>query len=181
MKYIFLCILILSLSSCFGIWGWDNENNGLVLSDTEDFSVLVPDSWIALSGDELPVPKSWTTALALKSTNERSWYFNNMIILSSENIPDTNSLSLMNSTESMLKRSLKSYELISKKDISFLDNDTGSLIVFSWKYNDSTPKIQYVQTAKMCWDMSYFITISVWEVLDNYDRYEDVLKTFRCN
>jgi len=131
--------------------------------------------------NKLPIPKSWETVLSLKSQNEREGYFNNLIVLKIGNTNDTNSRSLMQSTEVLLKKGLKNYELIEKKDLEFPDGESGILLTFSWKYNSKTPTTQYIQTAKKCPEESYFATISVGEKLENYERYEEILTTFRCN
>lgn len=181
-KYILLVSLLL-LTSCFWIFWWSSEDSGsgLVLSDNSEFSILVPSTWVEMSKNSLPSPKSWSVALALKSQNERQWYTNNLIILKSENTPDTNSRSLMESTESLLKKDLQSFALTSKREFSFSDNDTAVMLNYRAKYNPWTTSAQYIQTAKLCGDTSYFMTISVWEALEDYRRYEQILETFRCN
>jgi len=181
MKYIFLWTLVF-LTGCFGLFDSDNPTNtGLVLSDTEKFSILIPDSWEVLSWDELPVPNSWTTALALKSQNEVAWYYNNLIILETGKTWATTSRALMSSTKSTLEKNLSNFNLISESDFSFLDEEIGTILTFAGKYNIGTPNLYYVQTAKMCGDTSYFLTISIGSAQESYERYEYVLKSFQCN
>lgn len=181
MKYFYLWIILLFLSSCFGFFEEDETSASLILNDNEEFSILVPNTWWEISNNDLPVPKSWETVLALKSQWEREWYYNNLVILKAENTWDTNSLSLMQSTESMLRNSLDEFKLTAKNNFTFPDEDVWVMLVFSWKYNSNTPTTQYIQTAKICDDTSYFMTISVWEILESYARYEEILQTFRCN
>jgi len=181
MKYLSFLISLLFLSSCFWFFQWDDTSSNLILNDTEHFSILVPNTWWEIPTSELPIPKSWETILALKSQNEREGYYNNLVILKVENTADTNSISLMQSTEKMLKNSLDAFKLTAKNNFTFPDEETWIILTFSGKYNSNTPTTQYIQTAKICDDASYFMTISVWEVLESYARYEEILQTFRCN
>jgi len=180
MKY-FLCICVsILLSSCFWLFWNSAERAWLIELETDTFTLFVPNSWQSLAPRDLPTPTSWETVLALKSVSEREGYFNNLIVLKNNNSKQTNSKSLMQSTETMLQKTLKNYKLIQKKDIVFPDDETWIMLTFSGRYNSKTPITRYIQTAKVCWDSSYFATISVWEVLESYERYEEILETFAC-
>jgi len=180
MKYILLVSLVF-LSGCFGLFESEETATWLVLSDTENFSILVPDSWENLPSDDIPVPNTGQTVLAMKSQNEVAGYYNNLIILESENAIASTSQALMSSTKTMLEKNLTSFNLISQDSFQFSDEETWTMLVFNGRYNTATPSLYYVQTAKVCGDTSYFLTISVGSEQESYDRYAYVLQTFQCN
>lgn len=180
-KIFILGVLLLLLTSCLWI-GWEsNEERGLALKEQEGFSLLVPSTWAEISENDLPLPKSGEIVFAYASPTQRQGYINNIMILSSENKGSESSAALMKSNASFLGQSLEDFTLMEEKDISFADDDTGRLVKFYGKYNTSTPEIVYLQTAKSCGEQSYFMTLSLAEKLESYDRYEYLLQSFECN
>lgn len=179
-----ICIYILCLfvlSGCFGIW-WDSSSGvGLSLQDREGFSILVPWSWLEVKGEDLPKPKTGEIVLAHAWENQRQWYFNNIVVLQVEKSKDLDSSSLMQSSINSLRSQIEGFTILKENTVTFADNAPGLFLTYTGRYNANTPESFYIQTARSCESGDYYITISVWEVLDDYKRYEDILQTFRCN
>lgn len=180
MKKIFItCIMLLLLSSCF--WGNTDTKNGLILHDREDFSILIPDSWQQLDSSDIPTPKSWEVELAYSSQSERQWYLNNIVVIKSPLIWEKTNQSLIKSSLVYLEKNIKNFSLISEKNLTFPDESTWTIITYSGRYNSSTPEAVYIQSAKICSDSIYNLTLSLAEKIESYERYEYILQTFRCN
>lgn len=175
-KIIIILLFTLVLSSCF--WSSDSAQSGLVLQDREDFSILVPETWASV--DDLPVPKSWEIVLAHSSANERQWYLNNIVVLASPSSTET-SLSIMNNIKSTLESRIEGFTPIDEKQVTFADEETSLLLTYTGKYNSDTPNVVYIQTARVCGETKYFLTLSLAERLEDYSRYEYIMQTFRCN
>lgn len=177
-KIIIFLFIALWLSSCF--WGESIDETGLDRHSEEWFSLLVPESWKKINTEDLPSPQSGEIVFALASPEERQWYINNIVVLRSENTKQESSQSLMKNNASFLSWELEDFQNISEENIIFSDDSSWILLVFSGKYNKQTPELVYLQTARKCNDMSYFITLSLAEKFDNYDRYAYLLKSFEC-
>lgn len=140
----------------------------------------VPASWDAVDLKTFPVPKLGEVVYALKSSEKRQDYYNNLVILKADRTQDVSSLDLLNASKQILRDSLESYTSIKSEEFNFWDGDKGKILTYSGRYNTDTPTLHYVQTAKICGDTSYFITLSVGEVLESYEKYEYILKSFTC-
>lgn len=178
-KYIFFTICLFFLVSCSRDDTESIANSTLILQEKEDFSILVPNSWSEITSDELVTPKSWEIVLAFKSANQRQWYINNVVILRQENTTVSPS-EILNSWIQSLEKWIKWYKLISNREVEFADDVVGNIITYTWKYTSNTPETVYVQSARVCWNDAYYMTISLTEKLESYDRYEFILQNFQC-
>lgn len=180
MKYLITSIsLVFLLSSCFW-WGDSANQSGLRLEARDWFKIQVPSSWQEIQSEDLPVPKQWSIELAFKSVSERQWYVNNIIVLSEVSENKKSSISLLKKSLISLKKEIQEFEILSQKEVTFTDESSGEIITYSGRYNSSTPRLVYVQTAMSCEWKDYFITLSLAESLESYDRYEYILETFSC-
>jgi len=178
-KSIFMILWLFILTWCF--WGDSNPSStGLVVQEREDFLVPIPSTWSQIQEQDLVTPTSWNIALAFKSQNERQWYINNIVILQEENTSSSSSQAILNSAEQALKKGIKWYNLISNNTVEFADGEVGNIMSYSWKYSADTPETVYIQSVRTCSENTYYMTISLTEVLDSYDRYEYILQSFRC-
>jgi len=177
--FVFLFIALLILTWCF--WGESSPTaTWLVIQETESFSIPTPSTWQSIPLEDLIQPKSGEIALAFRSNTPRQWYINNIVILQQENASISAQAIIESGIES-LEKWIKWYSLISNRDIQFADNAPGKLIIYSGKYSTDTPETVYIQSARVCGDTGYYMTISLTEKLESYDRYEYILQNFRCN
>lgn len=181
MKYLALFVCFFLLGSCFWIW-WESSSGSTWLTEieSENFTISAPENWRILPTSEFPNPKTWSVALALASTSKKENYVNNLIVLEVENTLWESSLGLMENTKLWLKAGLSSYFLLNENEITFADGDVGTVVTYRAKYSANTPEAIYVQTARNCENTDYFMTISLAENLESYERYEYLLSTFEC-
>lgn len=180
MKKILLCLsMLVILQSCF--WSSESTLTWLSLQESEEFSIQIPESWGAVSQADIPTPKSWEVALAYSSNSERQGYLNNIVVLSTPSKSSETSDSLMKNSIQSLQNDIENFKIIEEKTVSFLDSSSWIIVSYSGKYNTTTPQATYIQTARICWDNNYYLTLSLTENLENYDRYEYILQTFTCN
>jgi hypothetical protein len=102
------------------------------------------------------------------------------VILETESISQETSVSLMKNSIQSLKNSIENFEILSEKTVTFWDNESGTILSYTWKYNDATPDAIYIQTVRICGDKNYHLTLSLTEELESYERYEYILQTFEC-
>ncbi len=81
-----------------------------------------------------------------------------------------------------VEQDYKEYEKIEEKDMIFADTtDIGKLYVFKAKYNVNTPKLTFLQTARICkGNLGFFLTIALPANITDTAKYEEILKTFAC-
>lgn len=181
--FFILWVLLFVLSSCFwNPFSGESQANptGLVLQEKEGFSLQIPANWKTLSLGDIPTPKTGEVVFAVSSPEQRQGYINNIIILKAPNSLKESSQGLMKNAGNFLDTNLESYTLKDEKTLEFTDGEQSVLHTFLWKYNRQTPEIIYLQTARSCGAFNYFLTLSVAEQLENYDRYAEILKTFEC-
>jgi hypothetical protein len=176
--FIYLLLSTIILSSCF--WGDDNvATTGLVSQENENFSIPTPSSWVTIPQEDLVVPKSWEIVLAFRSPTPKQWYINNIVILKKENT-SISAQAIIDSGIQSLEKWIKWYKLLSNREVQFADNVSGKIISYTGKYSVDTPETVFIQTARVCWNDSYYMTISLTENLASYDRYEFILQSFEC-
>jgi putative heme iron utilization protein len=61
------------------------------------------------------------------------------------------------------------------------EKDESNLYTFEAKYNPETPKRKFIQTAKVCGDMVYLMTIGVNLDVSDMKKYEAFLTSFECS
>ncbi len=180
MSKIVLCVFcVFLLSSC--LWFWSTSNlTGLKHLEKTWFSLSVPESWQELSSWEFPTPKVGEVVLALASKKQRNGYVNNLLVLKMDSTLWESSQWLMNNTKVGLTSHLEKFQLLFEKPLNFVDDTQGIVLIYVWKYSKNTPELTYIQTAKSCGTSNYFLTISLAEQLKNYEKYEHLFESFRC-
>ncbi len=71
------------------------------------------------------------------------------------------------------------YTKLQELSVTFSDADESVLYVFEARYNKTTPRMKFIQTAKVCGTRVYLLhaTVSLDKVVD---KYVELLKTFQC-
>jgi hypothetical protein len=72
-------------------------------------------------------------------------------------------------------------EYTQKKDnpFTFVDSKTSHLYVFEARYNETTPKMQFIQTARVCGSKVYLLHMTL-SLDKNPDVYSKLLESFTC-
>lgn len=179
MKKISILFLSLFLFSCSS----EVNENALQNYNGEFFSVQIPSNWIILNGDEkiLPSPSVWSIALSISSPDVVNGFSNNFLILE-EDLKYTitaSDFSKMNNDSS--QKSYDEYLLREEKEIQFTDGEKSKIFIFNAKYDSKTPKLTFLQTARICQEKkSFFLTLALPMDIKETARYEEMISTFEC-
>ena len=178
LKYILTLTLL--LSSCSILPGTQTEvQDNATIYTGSGFSIQVPDAWKTNTGVTLSTPKSGTIELALVSPDIRYGFSNNLVIMKDalNGIISSKKYSELNAAQS--QKNYLEYTKIQNDPILFGDTDESRVIVFEAKYNPSTPRLKFIQTAKVCGTNVFLIHFSI--ALDKSpDAYIALAKTFQC-
>lgn len=71
------------------------------------------------------------------------------------------------------------YEKIDAYPIRFRDSDSSRVYIFDAKYNNQTPKLRFIQTAKVCGSDVYLLHFAI-SLNRSPDDYIKLLETFHC-
>lgn len=178
-KSVFILTLLL-LSSCSILPGTQEEvQDNAIIYHGSGFSMQVPDLWKTNTASLLPNPKTGTLELTLISPDVRYGFSNNLVVMedSLNGIISSKKYAELNSAQT--HRNYLEYTKIQDDPILFSDSDESRVVVFEAKYNPSTPKLKFIQTAKVCGTNVYLIHFSI--ALDKSpDAYIALAKTFTC-
>lgn len=139
----------------------------------------VPDLWRDHSGTLIPIPKSGSLELALISPDVRYGFSNNLIVMKDilNGVITSKKYAELNSIQT--SKNYLEYTKLQDDLIIFSDSDESRVTVFEAKYNPSTPKLKFIQTAKVCGTRVYLIHFSL-ALEKSPDAYITLLKTFSC-
>jgi hypothetical protein len=178
-------ILLFCLSCVLFVWcslPWtqtESKDSVTIIYEGSWFSTFVPSSWEKAENTILPMPVRGSIALAVMSPDVRYGFSNNYIVMAdSLDMPITSKkyseLNHIQTTKNYLE-----YTKLQELPIVFWDSDTSLLYVFEARYNKTTPRMKFIQTAKVCGTRVYLLHIAV--SLDKTpDKYIELMKTFVC-
>lgn len=158
---------------------WGNTWEWLITYDGSWFSMSIPDTWNIWSWKNLPTPKKWTLLLSAISPEIRYWFSSNIIILEdSLNTPVTSKkYSEMNHIQTT--KNYLEYTKLWDEPILFQDADESQAYIFEARYNTTTNRIKFIQTAKICGTKIYLLHAAI--ALDkDAENYIKLFKTFVC-
>lgn len=180
MLKVIIWILVLVLSACSLPWTQSESTDSLtVLFEWSGFTTQVPKNWIIADKAILPTPTRGTLALAYMSQDVKYGFSNNYVIMAdSANIPIT-SKKYSEYNHIQTTKNYLEYTKLQELPIAFWDSDPWLLYVFEARYNKTTPRMKFIQTAKVCGTRVYLLHLSV--SLDKTpEKYIELLKTFSC-
>lgn len=140
----------------------------------------IPASWKTTIDTHLPTPRNGTVVLTAVSPEVRYGFSNNIIIL--EDLLDTPMTSRKYSEINQIQttRNYLEYTKLSDEAILFGDDDESRIHAFEARYNTTTSRMKFIQTAKVCGTKVYLIHAAI--ALDKDTKnYTDLFKTFRCD
>lgn len=161
------------------------SNVALERHQGDGFSMEVPKAWTKVDPKTVPTPKQGSVALAMTSTDVSSGFANNLLVLKDTVSPTEGGEKMTSRRYSVVNHALttgayKEYVKLSEKTVKFSDGDESNLYVFEAKYHAETPKKRFIQTAKICDDKVYLVTIGVELDVKESKKYEDLASSFQC-
>lgn len=178
-KFLFLLVPFF-LSACTFLPGTQVEvQTNAVVHTGSWFSMQVPALWNVNTGVLLGSPKSGSLELALMSPDVRYGFSNDLIIMKDTLNGIITSAKYAELNAIQTKWNYLEYTKIQSDPIIFSDTDESRVSVFEAKYNLATPKLKFIQTAKVCGTSVYLIHFAI--ALDKSpDAYIALAKTFTC-
>lgn len=139
----------------------------------------VPKTWTESTGALALNPKKGTIELAMISPEVKYGFSNNLIIMQDELNGLTTSAQYSELNYAQTLRHYLESARVKDESIIFDDTDESHVYVFTAKYNPNTPRLQFIQTAKVCGTTVHFVHFSL--ALDkDPDAYIPLLKTLTC-
>lgn len=163
---------------------WDSEEEkGLSLKQYTDFEISIPTSWIVIDTKDssIPKPSYWEVSLIASSPEPKDGFSNNIIILKDKINKDITSKDFSIFTNLWAKDEYNSYKEIESKDLVFNDEEESKVYIFEARYSSTTPKLRFLQTAHICDKASYLLTVALSSSIIDSSKYEDIIKSFKCN
>lgn len=143
------------------------------------FTMQVPKAWTSATGATVLSPKVGSIAASLISPDVKYGFSNNLIIIRDELSGMITSARYSQLNNAQTTRNYLEYNKLQDDPIIFSDSDTSRVYVFEAKYNPSTPRLKFIQTAKVCGTSVYLIHFSV--ALDKSPvDYIALTKSFTC-
>jgi hypothetical protein len=139
----------------------------------------IPDTWSTTPSRDIPTPRKWVVALTAISPEVRYGFSNNIIIMKDSLDTPVTSKKYSELNQIQTTRNYLEYAKISDDAILFRDDDESRVSVFEAKYNTTTSRMKFVQTAKVCGTSVYLLHAAI--ALDkNPENYIDLFRTFEC-
>jgi hypothetical protein len=113
------------------------------------------------------------------SPDMQSGFSNNLVVLRDtlSTIMTSDKYSVLNNLQT--QKNYLEYTLKKESIITFADNEVSRVYTFRAKYNENTPVLQYVQTARVCGTSVYLIHFTL--TLDKKaELYTKLLESFTC-
>ena len=192
-KKILLLVLLFLITSCWS--STTDEKNSLTDKNTttknssklryypwKDFSIKIPKAWNVITNNKkiIPNPKNGKVELAVTSTSTKNGFSNNLIILSQNLEEEMTSKNYSVINNIWAKNEYINYYEIKNKNFSFLNGKKSKIFIFKAKYAVSTPLLQFIQTAYVCKNKAFLITLAIPTKIKDTLRYEDMIRTFKC-
>lgn len=175
---IFILVALCFLASCSLGSSQDVASNTISI-ETDAFTLMVPKTWTPPKTKDLPSPKKGTIALSLVSPEIKYGFANNLVILSDtlDEIMTSARYSELNTLQT--SKNYLEYVKLQDQSLTFTDEETSKVTVFEARYNTTSPRMKFIQTARVCGSKVYLLHFSL--ALDkSADPYIELLKTFHC-
>lgn len=172
-------ILATFLVSCSGLPLSGEQNSNLTLIEKDAFNVSVPKNWAPAQKQDLPTPKNGSISLAYISSDVVNGFSNNFIVLSEKLDGIINSKKYSEINNIQTTKNYLEYTKILESDITFPDSDEGKTYGFEARYNQTTPRKKFLQTAKVCGNTVHLLTITL-SLDKKLDPYIPILESFTC-
>lgn len=174
---LFLCVIF--IASCGGS---DSGRSTLEEKVLDDFTISLPASWplVSKDSDGVPKPSSGQIALIASASEAQNGFANNMVILERKLSSITTSNEYALASKTWLEEEFYYYKEKESEDLEFLDEEVSNVSVFLAQYNIQTPMVYYIQSARVCWNKAFTITVAVEKSITDFSRYKALISTFSC-
>jgi len=178
---IFLSFLLFSLllTGCTLPGTQVESTDNTTMYEGSSFSVAVPKNWTEATGSLLPNPKKGIIELAYISPETKYGFANNLVIMSSILESPMTSKKYSELNQFQTTGNYLEYTKIQDNELTFTDDEVTRVYIFEARYNQSAPRMKFVQTARVCGTTVYLLHLSL--ALDKDPTlYLPLIQTFQC-
>jgi len=181
-KSLLLTLLVLGLSGCSLLPSdptstTDSSDAGRV--EKNGISIVLPTGWQEASNADIPTIKHGSVVAAYTASGSTKGFRNNLVIIQDSLNGLITSAKYSEINHLQTTRNYLEYTDVAQEIITFSDTDTAPAYTFMARYNDTTPKAQFIQTAKVCGTTVYLIHFSL-QAKEKPETYRELLSTFVC-
>ncbi len=173
--------LLLTLAGC-SLPGTQSETavgEGLTPYTGSGYSMSVPSTWNTTPSVSLPMPRHGQVVLTAISPEIRYGFSNNIIIMQDALDTPMTSRKYSELNQIQTTRNYLEYTKLSDEVILFEDEDESRVYVFEARYNTTTQRMKFIQTAKVCGTRVYLMHAAI--ALDkDAANYTSLFKSFQC-
>lgn len=143
------------------------------------FSISYPTTWNEVKNTDLPHPYRGMIVFARVSPEIKYGFSQNMLVMQdSLDIPVT-SLSYSEKNNIQTTKNYLEYTKLQDDVISFNDSDTSRVYIFEARYNTTSQRMKFLQTAKVCGTKVFVLHITLGLDKDPA-KYKELFSTFHC-
>ena len=121
----------------------------------------IPANWSTKIDKNLPTPKNGAIVLTALSPEVRYGFSNNILILEDSLDQPVTSKKYSEMNQVQTTRNYLEYTKISDEAILFDDSDESRVHIFEPRYNTTTSRMKFIQSAKVCGTKVYLIHAAV--------------------
>lgn len=184
MKFIYFLfpVLIVFLSGC-SLPGtqseWEDLTKNTIVFENSTVSLLIPKTWSGMTSSDFSLPWMGSVIAAYVSPEIKWWYSNSLVILEDSPLRIMTSKRYSELNHIQTTKNYLEYKKIKEREIVFSDNDTSTLYIFEARYNETTPRMRFIQTARVCGNKVYILHFSL-SLDKNPDIYSTLFESFTC-
>lgn len=142
---------------------------------------MIPAWWTQIDVGTLPNVKNGNIVLALTSSEaSASGFVNNLNIIEDTLQSLTSSTDYATKNYALSTKAFSNFTKLWQKSIVFGDKEAGIIYEYEAKYNANTPLQKFVQSAKVCKNKVYLITVGVTDSTSDLSVYEPYITNFVC-
>ena len=127
----------------------------------DSITISVPKSWTQAKPNEIPTPRHGSIEVAYISPDMKYGFSNNFIVMKDalNSIVTSAKYSELNNLQT--SRNYLEYTKLQDTEFTFSDSETSRLYVFEARYNQTTPKMKFIQIARVCGPHVYLLHVSL--------------------
>lgn len=139
----------------------------------------VPDNWVEPKATDIPLIRQGTVLLALLSPEVKYGFSHNILVIGDTLTQPVTSKKYSELNNFQTTKNYLEYTKLSDEALLFGDTDESRVYVFEARYNTTTPRMKFIQTAKVCGTKVYLLHAAI--SLDKEpDNYVDLFRSFQC-
>jgi hypothetical protein len=178
---IFALFSLFFLISACSLPGGQTENvpDGTVVFSGTGFSLRVPEDWTPPKSADMPTPVYGKIVYASLSPEVKYGFASTLLVIEDELKTPATSRKYSELNNAQTTKNYLEYTKIAEDALLFGDSDESKVYTFEARYNMSTPRLKFVQTAKVCGTKVYLLHAAL--SLDKETKnYIDLFRSFAC-